>query len=212
MKQRHFYTFAVLIVLLLPCSTWADSLKKGDSFTVDGITYKITNLNPNEVQVGKGENRESSFDKNTTGEIVISSSILAPDGNKYTVSSIGNYAFYECSKVNSITIPNTVKSIGEYAFYFTHIAITIPNSTETIGAYAFMHNNMKAITIPGSVKTIGERAFMHCSELESINIGGSVNEIGSFLFNGCDKLTSIIVDADNNEFDSRDNCNALIVT
>lgn len=212
MKQRHFYTFAVLIVLLLPCSTWADSLKKGDSFTVDGITYKITNLNPNEVQVGKGENRESSFDKNTTGEIVISSSILAPDGNKYTVSSIGNYAFYECSKVNSITIPNTVKSIGEYAFYFTHIAITIPNSTETIGAYAFMHNNMKAITIPGSVKTIGERAFMHCSELESINIGGSVNEIGSFLFNGCDKLTSIIVDADNNEFDSRDNCNAIIKT
>ena len=53
---------------------------------------------------------------------------------------------------------------------------------------------------------------MHCSELESINIGGSVNEIGSFLFNGCDKLTSIIVDADNNEFDSRDNCNAIIKT
>ena len=76
----------------------------------------------------------------------------------------------------------------------------------------FRGQQWKAITIPGSVKTIGERAFMHCSELESINIGGSVNEIGSFLFNGCDKLTSIIVDADNNEFDSRDNCNAIIKT
>ena len=79
-----------------------------------------------------------------------------------SVTSIGDYAFFYCSDLTSITIPNSVKSIGDYAFWECSglTSVTIPNSVTTIGKKAFYDcKGLTSVTIPNSVTTIGESAF-----------------------------------------------------
>ncbi|MBO5234253.1 MAG: leucine-rich repeat domain-containing protein [Alistipes sp.] len=87
------------------------------------------------------------------------------------VTSIGNYAFYDCTSLTSVTIPNSVTSIGTYAFnYCTGLtSVTIPNSVTSIGSSAF-HNctSLTSVTIPNSVTSIGNYAFCSCSKLAEV--------------------------------------------
>lgn len=113
-----------------------------------------------------------------------------------SVASIGNYAFFGCSGLTSVTIPNTVNSIGDYAFSGCSvlISVTIPNSATTIGEYAFRNcNSLTSITIPNSVNSIGNGAFSGCSGLTSVTIGNSVTSIGNSAFSGCSGLTSVTI-------------------
>ena len=160
------------------------------------------------------------------------------NGKTYRVTSIGDYAFYGCSGLTSITIPNSVTSIGKEAFYNCSklTSITIPNSITSIGKEAFYNcSKLTSITIPNSVTTIGDRAFAYCYGLTSVTIGNSVTSIGScafeecsgltsvtipksvtsidsYAFFCCSGLTSIVVEQGNSVYDSRNNCNALIET
>ncbi len=86
--------------------------------------------------------------------------------------SIGNYAFYNCTSLTSVTIPNSVTSIGEYAFYSTLLtSIIIPNSVTSIGSSAFEDcTSLTSITIPDSVTSIGDRAFYDCESLKEVHI------------------------------------------
>ncbi len=112
------------------------------------------------------------------------------------VTSIGNYAFYNCTELTSITIPNTVESIGNYAFYNCPglKTVVIPNGVKTIGDNAFYGcTELVSIEIPNSVTSIGNSAFYGCTNLTSIVIPDSVTSIGSSAFNGCSKLASISI-------------------
>ena len=116
-------------------------------------------------------------DSSAQGAITIPSQI-----NGKPVTSIGGAAFYYCSSLTSITIPNSVTSIGSNAFDDCH--------------------SLTGITIPNSVTSIGWDAFEDCHSLTSVTIGNSVTSIGVRAFNGCKKLTQINVDKANTTYSS----------
>ena len=111
------------------------------------------------------------------------------------VTSIGDYAFYNCTLLTTITIPNSVTSIGDYAFFCcTSLAtIAIPNSVTSIGNSAFGCTALSSIVIPNSVTSIGNDAFYGCTSLTSITIPDSVTSIGESAFEGCRLLSTITI-------------------
>ena len=109
---------------------------------------------------------------------------------------ISDYMFYLCSKLTSITIPNSVTSIEREAFRdCTGLTnVTIGNSVTSIGNYAFYNcTGLTSITIPNNVTSIGLCAFEDCTGLTSITIPNSVTSIGNYAFDNCTGLTSITI-------------------
>ena len=89
------------------------------------------------------------------------------------VTSIGNWAFYNCSELISVTIPVSMMRIGEFAFLVCEslASVTIPNGVNSIEAYAFaVCNALVSVTVPSSVTDIGKYAFYSCSKLTSIEV------------------------------------------
>ena len=113
-----------------------------------------------------------------------------------SVTSIGESAFSSCDALTSITIPNSVTSIGESAFSSCDAltSVTIPNSVTSIGNGAFSWcTSLTSITIPNSVTSIEDEAFEYCSSLTSVTIPNSVTSIGDGAFRDCSSLTSITI-------------------
>jgi hypothetical protein len=113
-----------------------------------------------------------------------------------SVTSIGDYAFYYDSSLNSITIPNSVTSIGDSAFYrcFSLTAVTIGNSVTSIGNGAFEYcSSLTSVTIPNNVTSIGDDAFSCCSNLDSVIIGNGVTSIGENAFSHCESLDLVTI-------------------
>ena len=109
-------------------------------------------------------------------------------------TSIGEEAFYGCSSLTSIEIPNSVTNIGSSAFYnCTSLEkIVIPNSVTSTGYSVFSNcSSLTSIEIPNSVTSIEQSVFSGCISLTSIRIPDSVTSIGSYAFDGCSSLTSI---------------------
>jgi hypothetical protein len=127
-------------------------------------------------------------------QTTVTSVIFANDNS---VTSIGSYAFNQCSSLTSLIIPNSVTSIGDYAFTgcTALTTITIPNSVTSIGQKAFQNcSSLTSFTFAptSSVTSIGEYAFRGCSNLTSITIPSSLTSIGIYAFGGFG-LTSITI-------------------
>ena len=154
--------------------------------TVDGIkwTYTVSN---GESEIRNG--LSAAIPTSTTGAITIPSTL-----GGHPVTSIGNRAFYNCSGLASVTIPNSVTNIGDDAFRGCSglTSVTIADSVTNIGNYAFYNcSGLTSVTIGDSVASIGDCAFCGCSGLTSVTIGDSVTSIGVSAFSDCRKLTSV---------------------
>jgi YD repeat-containing protein len=105
---------------------------------------------------------------------------------------------YPGGKSGSYAIPNSVTNIGDFAFYrcFGLTSVTIPNSVTSIGYAAFnVCISLTSVTIPNSVTSIGDGAFDSCDSLTSVTIPSSVTSIGNGAFEQCYGLSAITVDA-----------------
>ena len=119
----------------------------GKTFTVDGINYKVSNINPLEAQVGLIY-PTGAIDKNFEGSLTIPSSVTGPDGKIYSCTSICSNAFDYRNGLSSVTIPNSIKSIGYAAFNgcSSLTSVEIPNSVTSIEQYAFSYcNNLSSV-------------------------------------------------------------------
>ena len=122
--------------------------------------------------------------------------IIPSKYNGKKITHIGNSAFYGCSKLTSIIIPDSVTSIGYSAFLGCSglTSVTIGNSVTSIGYQAFSGcSGLTSVTIGNGVTSIGEYAFYNCSGLTSATIGNGVTSIGNYAFVVCSGLTSITI-------------------
>ena len=107
---------------------------------------------------------------------------------KEGVRIICDEAFYYCTSLSSLVIPNSVTSIGDSAFCGCRSLtdIVIPDSVTSIGNCAFSDCcSLTDIVLPEGVNSIGERAFHNCSSLTSIVIPDGVTSIGDWAFYDC---------------------------
>ena len=192
MKKLFVFLFSLILSVVFSTSASAYDVK------IDGLYY---NLNSE----GKTAEVTVNWNDRYSGEVVIPSSITV-EGKEYTVKSIGNEAFYKCSGLTSVDIPNSVTSIGDYAFggYTGLTSINIPNSVTSIGDCALFGcsglkdviivNNMFVhlpetysghYSIPENISQIIGGAFYNCKGLTSVTIPNSVTSIGTEAFSGC---------------------------
>lgn len=197
MKTLNLTLRAILLALTL-VSTTTDALAY--DFVVNGIYY---NINGDEATVTYKRKYNPSqyspnwyeYENDNTGYVTIPEEVTY-NGKTYTVTAIGNYAFYNYNResITGISIPNTVLSIGSYAFYKCKglKTVTIPVSVSFIGDNAFQNcTGLTYIVVPDSVTAIGHQAFDNCSEVISVTIGESVVSMGQYAFSVGSKLKTV---------------------
>ena len=166
MRMRRIMAFVtVLCVIALLTLTLAGCGLLGGEYTYHKLsdgTVKITKYN------GKAETLE------VPGEL----------GGK-TVTGIGDYAFSDCVRLRSVSLPDSVTSIGKMAFFSCRYltSVTLPEGLKTIGDSAFNGCEMlTSVVIPYGVTDIGGYVFAGCKALTSVTVPGSVKNMGEYIF------------------------------
>ncbi len=203
---EHNYTYEVEdpnatpdIVVVYTCTNC------GDTYTETVTPTDFTVTADNRAMVGyTGEENEN----------LVIPAVFENSGVWYRVVEIGGSAFFNCSKLTNVTIPNSVVAIGNSAFDFCsslmsvyihdidawcNIVFAHPSANPLYYAkklYLVKNGSPELIedlVIPDSVTTICEWAFYNCDSFTSVTIGNSVSSIGYQAFNGCYKLASITI-------------------
>lgn len=178
LKKKLFFIFILCTSSTLFSQTFSDN---GINYTVTSATIPLT------VEV-------ASYN-DFYGDAIIPSTVTNASKN-YSVTSIGNLAFYTCFGLTSVTIPDSVTSIGHDAFAGCTglTSVTIPDSVTSIGYVAFLGcTGLTSVTMPNSLATIEYGIFKDCNLLASVTIPSSVTNIEDFAFFGCSSLASVVI-------------------
>lgn len=171
----------------------------GDVVLGDSVFYGCASLETITLPfIGDGTESYTNFGYIFGAGDYISNDYYVPSSLKTVIitggTSVGDYAFYGCDSIESITLPSGVKSIGDSAFYACASlrSMTIPDGVLDIGVYTFGSCwLLQDIDIPSSVTSIGSYAFYDCYSLKSLDIPSDVTSIGNSAFCGCYSLESI---------------------
>ena len=185
-KKTKLFTFFLALVASVG-TMFAEKVKIGDLYYDLNATNKTAEVT--------SQNSSYPYWSTTIKTANIPGSVTY-NSVKYSVTSIGSYAFWDCTGLTSVTIPNSVTTIGDDAFAICTglTSVTIGNSVTSIGDRAFERcTGLTSVTIPNSVTSIGYGAFSDCSSLTSVTIPNSVTSIGESAFYGCSGLTSVTI-------------------
>ena len=170
-------------------------MASADAVEINGIYYNLDE-DAKTAEVTYLEKWKASY----SGTVVIPDKVTYTD-NTYSVTAIGDRAFYDCKELIWLTIPGSVTSIGESAFEkcsgLTYL--DIPNSVTSIGEEAFYYcSGLTSVTLPSSVTSIGRWAFNHCSGLNSVTILCSPTDYNPdySYFSNCDNLKEAVFDCE----------------
>lgn len=164
-------------------------------FESNGIYYNILSKENRTCTVTSQPNTTG---KKYTGTIVIPSTVQDNNGEDYTVTGIGNYAFMDCVKLQNIVLPNTIQEVGYSAFQGCILLknITLPQSVVKVGSNGFKGCiSLEKIEL-SRIKEITSGCFNGCVSLEYIQIPNSVTEI-SGSFDGCSSLKTLSFESGN---------------
>ena len=199
-----------ILLCILSLFVWK---AQAEECVIDGIRYDLSGNEATVIQdyylSGVGKYSLQKTRKYYSGDITIPSSITYNDV-EYSVTSIGNAAFSECTGLTSITIPNSVTSISKYAFDGCSglTSVTIPNSVTSIADYAFQNcsgltsvtveitdlaawcTNPVTFSIPSSCTLY---LSLNGNVIQDLTIPNSVTKIGNYAFDGCSGLTSVTI-------------------
>ena len=179
-------------------------------FSINGICYNIISSSEFTVEV-TGRNNSYGY----SGHIEIPNKVEY-NGELYRVTAIGNYAFFDCSGLISITIPNSVNVIkgGAFGGSTTRLSSVHISSLEAwcnieksyVGSNPLsktckLYLNGELVTelvIPDSVTVIKDHAFSNCYSLVSLTIPESVTRIGHSVFSQCTALRKVVIEDGSN--------------
>lgn len=177
--------FLIILGVMFSLPSFAQSF----TYTSKGKTLKYYVLS-------KAEKTVQVDGYNSVSGILSIPSSVSYGGSVYKVTTIGEDAFYSCSRLTSVTIPSSVTVIGKHSFYLCDglTSVNIPNTVTAIGNYAFNGcSGLKSVTLPNSLTYLGLYSFAGCKNLASMNIPNSVTAINEGAFSGCFKITSVTI-------------------
>ena len=120
-----------------------------------------------------------------------------------TVTSIADYAFYQCSNLTRINFPSNLISIGALSFHGCRLVedLSLPSTVSTIGWGAFGDcTSIKKMIIPDNVDIIKQETFYGCSSLEEIDLPEKLSKCSFSSFGGCSALREIKISGSNKHF------------
>lgn len=109
--------------------------------------------------------------------------------------SIGDYAFFHCKSLETLTISTNLNSIGNSAFaYCQKLSYTLPSTTLTLGDYAFIYCENIHLSEVNSQWTLGKYVFVGCEGITQVRVNTSLNTNNIGCFQGCINIKSVQVD------------------
>jgi len=152
----------------------------------DSMIYYTLNEDKTSVSVTSGQGKYEA-------KVTVPGRIMS-DGKYYNVTSVENFAFFNCGKLSSVFLNNSITYLGRFAFADCSqlTSVRLSSNITAIEDYTFSNcTSLSEIDIPSNVTSIGEGAFVGCSNLQSVSFPYKTTFIGMRAFADCSSLAAV---------------------
>ena len=150
---------------------------------------------------------ETAFGSNGMNTVILPDTVKVIEANAFIESTlkeintnkvreIGDYAFYACKDLTTVTFSKSLEKIGDNAFSYCEslTSVDIPDSVTEIGESAFSFcENMTSVRLSKGLTQLNRAVFNNCRALQSINLPDGLTSIGEFAFNMCYELSEVVI-------------------